>query len=130
MKQLKRLPYSFYQKCQEQISQDKSFYGAILMFHQVNDDSLGWDDVGCSISQDSFAKLIDSIHPVVPISQLLKRGNVGEVYYITFDDAYDDVYQVALPILEKADMPFTVFVAPGLLDKGKYLTQSHLMEMS
>ena len=31
---------------------------------------------------------------------------------ITFDDAYNSIYSIALPALKKYDFPFTVFVAP------------------
>ena len=38
---------------------------------------------------------------------------------ITFDDAYEDTYSVAKPILEKYELPATVFLPVGLIDENK-----------
>ena len=48
---------------------------------------------------------------------------------ITFDDAYDDLYDNALPLLLERDLPFTVFVSTELVGKHHYLTWAELKEM-
>ena len=40
---------------------------------------------------------------------------------LTFDDAYEDVYHVAKPILEKYQLPATIFVPVGLIDQIEYI---------
>ena len=49
---------------------------------------------------------------------------------ITFDDGFKDNMTLALPILEEHQLPFSVFVATGLLDTKGYLSTDELREFS
>lgn len=46
----------------------------------------------------------------------VKTGSRGKAAAITLDDAYLDNLTEALPVFEAHDTPFTIFVAPGLID--------------
>lgn len=58
-----------------------------------------------------------SVLPLREAASRLKQGNLpARACCITFDDGYADNLTVALPILEKYQLPATVFVATGYLD--------------
>ena len=67
---------------------------------------------------------------VVPLletlSQRSKRGDLA----ITFDDGFRDNLTVALPLLEKFNLPMTLFVAAGLIDHEGYLSEEELREIA
>ena len=47
----------------------------------------------------------------------------------TFDDGYVDNYQYALPIFKKYNIPFTVYVTTGLIERTAILWWLHLEEV-
>ena len=49
---------------------------------------------------------------------------------ITFDDGYQDNLTVALPLLEKYQLPMTLFVTAGFVGRDGYLSESELREIS
>jgi peptidoglycan/xylan/chitin deacetylase (PgdA/CDA1 family) len=67
---------------------------------------------------------------VVPLVETLslkaKRGQIA----ITFDDGFRDNLTVALPLLEKYNVPMTLFVSAGFLDQDEYLTEEELLQIS
>ena len=49
---------------------------------------------------------------------------------ITFDDAFISIFRTAFPLLKARGWPFTIFVAPDLVEtSAQYLTWDHLREM-
>lgn len=57
---------------------------------------------------------------------LAKRRGVA----ITFDDGFRDNLTVALPLLEKYNLPMTLFVTAGFVGTGDYLSAQELHEIS
>lgn len=49
---------------------------------------------------------------------------------ITFDDGYRDNLTVALPLLEKFNLPMTLFVVAGFVGSDGYLSEAELREIS
>ncbi|HEV2884248.1 MAG TPA: polysaccharide deacetylase family protein [Pyrinomonadaceae bacterium] len=49
---------------------------------------------------------------------------------ITFDDGFRDNLTVALPLLEKYQLPFTLFVTAGFVGREGYLSAEELQEIS
>ena len=49
---------------------------------------------------------------------------------ITFDDGFRDNLTVALPLLEKFNLPMTLFVVAGFVDSDGYLSEEELQEIS
>lgn len=49
---------------------------------------------------------------------------------ITFDDGYRDNLTVALPLLEKFNLPMTLFVVAGFVGSDNYLSEAELREIS
>lgn len=53
------------------------------------------------------------------VTHLKQREPIPDkVVAITIDDAYESVFEHAFPMLQKRDMPFTVFVATDPVDEG------------
>ena len=49
---------------------------------------------------------------------------------VTFDDGYRDNLTIALPLLEKYQVPMTLFVTAGFLGKEGFLSSDELLELS
>ena len=67
---------------------------------------------------------------VVTAEETLRLSARRNVVAITFDDGYRDNLTVALPLLEKYQLPMTLFVAAGFLERDNYLSKSDLREIS
>lgn len=67
---------------------------------------------------------------VVPLEETLRSAADRPLVALTFDDGYRDNLTVALPLLEKFQLPMTLFVAAGLLGRDGYLSEEELREIS
>lgn len=67
---------------------------------------------------------------VVSLEETLRAPAQRHLVAITFDDGYRDNLTVALPLLERFQLPMTLFVAPGFLGQDTYLSESDLREIS
>jgi len=63
---------------------------------------------------------------VVTLRDTLSAPKNKSLIAITFDDGYLDNLTVALPLLEKYDLPMTLFMAAGFVGKEGYLTSDDL----
>lgn len=122
------------QRIFEKYKRIKSSSETVLMFHQVNNDLIKWNDPFCSITEKSFCQLLEKIQDCTfgTTTDLVKKQqleNEKTIIYITFDDAYDDVYYNCYPILREKEIPYTIFIATSLLDKPGYLSTYMIREM-
>ena len=97
----------------------------ILIYHRVFE--MPSDPWQLSVSPKHFAEHLELLrrhYPVLSLHQLLsclkgaqlpKRGVV-----LTFDDGYADNFWNAKPLLEKYEVPATVFVASGSVDNNGF----------
>jgi len=90
----------------------------VLMFHRVyGARSVGLPAIG--ISQENYSKLIEIVNndlKTISIEELMsdKIVSKGRVL-ITFDDAYQEIYEFALPYLKRSELPAVIFpVIDGL----------------
>jgi peptidoglycan/xylan/chitin deacetylase (PgdA/CDA1 family) len=67
---------------------------------------------------------------VVSLEDTLDAPTGRNLVAITFDDGYQDNLTVALPLLEKFQLPMTIFVTAGFLGRDTYLSESELRELS
>jgi len=67
---------------------------------------------------------------VVPLIETLGPSTSSRRIAITFDDGYRDNLTVALPLLEKFQLPMTLFVTAGFVDREGYLSEEELGELS
>lgn len=76
----------------------------------------------------SMLKMLVSNFEMISLAEALRRFQQGclrgRTVSVTFDDGYADNCTVALPILEKFNVPATFFVASGFIDGGRMWNDS------
>lgn len=94
----------------------------ILMYHRV--DSEGYDPFDIRVTPERFCAHLEVLREhwrVVSLRDLVHALREGEsvegCVALTFDDGYEDNLRVALPALERADVPATVFVVADELGR-------------
>ncbi len=90
-----------------------------LCYHKVTNDCEDFNNTRVSVSNFDdqmrwLSERFDIIHLCELEEEIKKDG--PDAIAITFDDGYADVFQNALPILEKYGIPATVFVTTGNID--------------
>ena len=90
----------------------------ILAYHRIADVAV--DPWGIAVSPRHFAEQLDALRrrrPVLSMRELVERLGDGTLppgaVALTFDDGYADNLLNAKPLLERYDVPATVFVASG-----------------
>jgi len=98
-------------------------HAVILLYHHVSSDT----PASTSVSPKVFRQHLDYLNAegfsVLPLSLVLKTLVKGEALpdktvSITFDDAYQSVFDHAMPMLKERNWPFTVFVNTQAIDRG------------
>lgn len=126
-----KIMYSCFQKIKEFYFSLHYSKGAILMFHQVDNNKDNWNNPNVSITLNSFNSLIRKL-----ISNKIEFGDINNFYenysrvFITFDDGYLDIYENAYPVLKSYNIPFCIFITTGYLGKKNYLTPEKLKKLS
>jgi peptidoglycan/xylan/chitin deacetylase (PgdA/CDA1 family) len=92
------------------------------MYHRVAE--LDSDPWSLNVSPKHFAEQLEVLRGYgnpLKLEQLRRKLNdnqpVKRSFVITFDDGYADNYYYAKPLLDKYDIPATVFVTTGVIDK-------------
>jgi peptidoglycan/xylan/chitin deacetylase (PgdA/CDA1 family) len=67
---------------------------------------------------------------VVSLEETLHAPARRRLVALTFDDGYQDNLTVALPLLEKFQLPMTLFVTAGFVGREGYLSEAELREIS
>jgi peptidoglycan/xylan/chitin deacetylase (PgdA/CDA1 family) len=109
-------------------------HGVILMYHRIAE--VEHDPWSLCVSPTHFAEQLDVLSrraDVVPLQRLFeaipgsrrRRPPVA----ITFDDGYADNLHVAKPLLERYDMPATLFVATGYTGPGRAFWSDQLVRI-
>ena len=94
----------------------------IVMYHGVVRAPLDVPD-RCFVDEQTFARQMEYLKrdfDVIPLRHVVDRLRNGQVRRptaaITFDDGYQNNYDVAWPILRAAGLPATIFLVTGLMD--------------
>ncbi len=97
----------------------------ILTYHRVNDDM---DPCFPATPITAFAVQMEALtrsYKVLPLEELVKRAREKDLpadsVAITFDDGYRDNYENAFPILRRLDLPATVFLVSGVVEKNELI---------
>ncbi|MBI5478319.1 MAG: polysaccharide deacetylase family protein [Deltaproteobacteria bacterium] len=92
-------------------------------YHRVTPTVSGWDPA-LTVSADTFRRQLRALaedYDLVTCGQLQRALAAGErrrLCAVSFDDGYADNLEVALPILQEASAPWTIFVATDPVDRG------------
>jgi peptidoglycan/xylan/chitin deacetylase (PgdA/CDA1 family) len=105
----------------------------ILMYHGVTRNQLPVSDA-CFIDETAFRqqmKYLRQHFSVVPLSRaidLLTRGAVDRpTVVLTFDDGYQNNFDVAFPVLKEFAVPATIFLTTGFVDSSNSLWFCHVI---
>lgn len=98
--------------------------GLILMYHRVTEvDSDPWS---LCVSPQHFAEHLEVLKQYsypLKLEQMTQKMQAGKLpsrsVAITFDDGYGDNLHQAKPVLERYDIPATIFLAAGYLGQEK-----------
>ena len=106
----------------------------IVMYHAVVREPLPVSD-WCFLAEDSFQRQIEYLSrhfSVVPMSsavELLQKGRVDKpTAVITFDDGYQNNFDVAFPVLKKHGVPATIFLTTGFVDTADTIWFCHIID--
>ena len=107
----------------------------ILMYHHI---AVNSDERVDTVSPETFAAQMAYLHQhhyhVVTIDEyvaalLEKRSLPRKSVVITFDDAYEDNYSNAFPILKKYNFPWMLFIPSDFIGTPEYLSVGQIKEM-
>jgi len=97
----------------------------ILLYHRVNDEN---DCVFPGVPIEIFNEQMEYVaenYRVCTLDNLVRWLQTGDVpensLAITFDDGYRDNYEHAFPILNRLELPATIFLATDAIDSGRML---------
>jgi peptidoglycan/xylan/chitin deacetylase (PgdA/CDA1 family) len=105
---------------------------SVLVYHSISS-PVEPMEADADISPERFKRQLRWLsrwRRVVPLDETLRVGASRRLVAITFDDGYRDNLTVALPMLEKFQLPMTLFVAAGFLGREGYLSEDDLREIS
>ena len=99
-------------------------HGVVLIYHRVID--LKQDPKGLTVHPERFEaqiKYLKKAFTILSLRELTARITAGEplenCVVITFDDGYADNLYCARPILEKYQVPATVFITTNMVGSGR-----------
>ncbi|MGQ0762657.1 MAG: polysaccharide deacetylase family protein [Acidobacteriota bacterium] len=104
---------------------------SVLVYHSISSPAEPMDG-DIDISPAHFAQQLQWLartNRVVPLEQTMTQSRRGAIA-ITFDDGFRDNLTVALPLLEKFNLPMTLFVVAGFVDSDGYLSEEDLREIA
>jgi peptidoglycan/xylan/chitin deacetylase (PgdA/CDA1 family) len=97
---------------------------AILIYHRISERPT--DPWGLSVTPRAFDEQMYHLRTTgtcLTLGELIKRWQSGRAprraFVVTFDDGYRDVLLAARPLLQRNDVPATVFLNSALLASGR-----------
>jgi len=120
----KNMGMNLIQKATTKLRERFAARGLVLMYHRISEPGL--DPWGLSVSPDHFVEQLEVIkkyfYPLGMQEFLrhLQRGRVpNRSIVVTFDDGYVDNLHHAKPLLERSDVPATIFIVTEAIVKGQ-----------
>ena len=109
----------------------------VIGYHSIGDDPTGENPLVISPEKfrEQLEKLVEKGYTTLTMEQvqnyLINDEPIpAKSVLLTFDDGYEDNYTNAFPILKEFNMHATIFVIPGYLNSGVYLSSDQVKEMS
>jgi peptidoglycan/xylan/chitin deacetylase (PgdA/CDA1 family) len=103
----------------------------VLVYHSISTPTapmVGDIDISPARFEQQLAWL-RKMKRVVRLEDTLTQSRARAIG-ITFDDGYRDNLTTALPLLEKFNLPMTLFVVAGFVNSDGYLSEDELREIS
>jgi hypothetical protein len=117
------------------LSEDKSA-AVIFMYQRIGEDTVPQSNISIEQFREHINELVKggySVQPLTKIVDAIKNGKPlpPKTIGITFERAYQTTLANAVPLLEKAKMPFTVFFSPDAIDGGLggYMTWNQIKSL-
>lgn len=111
-------------------------HAVILMYHRFGEDKYPTTNIKIEHFVQQLDFFADNGFQVWPLSKIIshlqnKTPIPDKTMAITIDDAYLSVYQIAYPIMHDRKIPFTLFVASGVVDKhySSYMSWQQIQDM-
>lgn len=98
--------------------------GRILMLHRVVEQRSEGENRELEITPEFLRRTIETYHQqghrFVSIDEacdIISKGHTKHPFVcLTFDDGYQDNYNIAYPILKQYEVPFAIYVTTGFID--------------
>ena len=109
---------------------------AIVMLHHVRDDNPVdiSDSCRCTVREfEEFLEYVSANKEVISLDDLFSHAVLKQPDHslvITFDDVPDNFFTTAYPILKCRNLPFTIYVAVGFIDRPGYISREQLEYLS
>lgn len=114
---------TFLSRIKNKIAESRESRGVILMYHRVAD--LSSDPWQLAVSPKNFEeqmKVLQKLGNCVRLHDMATRMSNGrrlkKAVAVTFDDGYADNFLYAKPLLEKYEIPATIFVSSSFIGKN------------
>lgn len=114
------------------LNRKKAHNGRIYMLHDVYATDEDMQEQEISMSLENFCTMIEKLqrdNRIVSLQELLNAKD-EMLCAITFDDIFASAYLNAIPILQSKNIPYTCFIAPGLLGEKGIISESQLEDLS
>lgn len=112
------------------------FAATILVYHRFGESKYPSTNIRIDQFEKHIEELTSGPYNVMPLEQVIqsfikKRQLPRNTVSITIDDAYRSIYTEAWPRLQKAKLPFTVFVATDPVDRKSknFMTWDQIREI-
>lgn len=107
----------------------------VLQYHHISDATPTATSTSISLFEGQLEMIASEGLEVVALQAATEAALNGELatrqqVAITFDDAYESVYQQAAPMLEQRGYPYTIFVNTDAVGGKGYMTWDQLKELN
>lgn len=105
----------------------------VIVYHTISSPEVSLPskiDISPEKFESHLAWLAKRAERVVTLPELLSAPADANLFAITFDDGFQDNLTVALPLLEKYNLPMTLFAVAGFIGTEGYLSKAELKTLA
>ncbi len=105
----------------------------VIVYHTISTPEVSLPsniDISPEKFESHLAWLSKRAERVVTLKKLLSEPDKANLFAITFDDGFQDNLTVALPLLEKYNLPMTLFAVAGFIGDEGYLSKEELKTLA